>query len=112
MQSGGGLGDPALNAAWPVTSPGHHVFRILQMRGYEVMAKQETPIPEEILQEIGAGASAAISGGYLWIRLPILNPPVPSSSGHTRIVATTHGNKPTGAMIEGNPVMINITATI
>ena len=37
--------------------------------------------------------NAKIENGKLIIELPVIDPPVPSKSGKTLIVATTHGNK-------------------
>jgi len=39
-------------------------------------------------------------------------PPVPSASGKTLVVASTHGNKVTDLIIEGQPVVIGVNAYI
>jgi hypothetical protein len=41
-----------------------------------------------------------------------LQPPTPSASGKTLVVATTHGNTPTECMINGKPVIIGLNAYI
>ena len=41
-----------------------------------------------------------------------LQEPAPSSSGKTLVVATTHGNMVTSAMIDGKPVVIGLNAYI
>jgi hypothetical protein len=38
--------------------------------------------------------------------------PAPSASGKTLVVASTHGNAPTTAMINGQPVIIGLNAYI
>jgi hypothetical protein len=41
-----------------------------------------------------------------------LDTPTPSSSGKTLVVASTHGNTVTSAMINGKPVVIGLNAYI
>ena len=41
-----------------------------------------------------------------------LTEPTPSSSGKTLVVASTHGNMVTNAMINGKPVIIGLNAYI
>ncbi|WP_298442517.1 hypothetical protein [Ferrimicrobium sp.] len=41
-----------------------------------------------------------------------LDTPTPSSSGKTLVVASTHGNAVTSAMINGKPVVIGLNAYI
>ncbi|MGA7180508.1 MAG: hypothetical protein WBX11_13095 [Thiobacillaceae bacterium] len=41
-----------------------------------------------------------------------LEPPTPSSSGKTLVVASTHGNTVTTAMVNGKPVTIGLNAYI
>lgn len=38
--------------------------------------------------------------------------PTPSASGKTLVVASTHGNQPTTAMIDGKPIIIGLNAYI
>jgi len=47
----------------------------------------------------------------LVIRLP-LTAPRPSASGKTLIVATSGGNQPTTATIDGKPVIVGVNAYI
>jgi hypothetical protein len=49
--------------------------------------------------------------GTLVVRIP-LTAPAPSSTGKTLTVASTHGNQPTGLMIDGQVVKIGLTAFI
>ncbi len=55
--------------------------------------------------------TATIENGELVIRLP-LQSPAPSASGKTLVVASSHGNQPTAAMVEGKPVVIGVNAYI
>jgi hypothetical protein len=45
--------------------------------------------------------TAAIEGEYLVIKVPLNPTPVCSSTGKSRIVASSHGNKETELEIEG-----------
>ena len=60
--------------------------------------------------EIVPGKSKA-DRGTLVVRIP-LTAPAPSSTGKTLTVASTHGNQPTGLMIDGQVVKIGLTAFI
>lgn len=53
-----------------------------------------------------------IENGMLVIRLPMNPTPVPSGSGKTLIVASTHGNVATAAVVQGQPVTIGVNAYI
>ena len=55
---------------------------------------------------------ATIEGNELVIRLPLNKSPVPSSSGKTLVVASTHGNRTTEAVINGQPVIVGANAYI
>jgi hypothetical protein len=55
---------------------------------------------------------ATIEGNELVIRLPLNKPPVPSSSGKTLVVASTHGNRTTEAVVNGQPVIVGANAYI
>jgi hypothetical protein len=55
---------------------------------------------------------ATIEGGELVIRLPLNKPPVPSASGKTLVVASTHGNQKTDAVVNGQPVTVGVNAYI
>jgi hypothetical protein len=54
----------------------------------------------------------SIENGDLVIRLPLNNPPIPSATGKTLVVASTRGNKPTEAVVNGQPVIVGVTAYI
>ena len=41
-----------------------------------------------------------------------LETPTPSASGKTLVVASTHGNMVTSAMIDGKPIIIGLNAYI
>lgn len=41
-----------------------------------------------------------------------LQPPTPSASGKTKVIATTRGNQVTAAQYDGNPVTIGVNAYI
>ena len=56
--------------------------------------------------------SASVEDGFLVIRVPLNDKPTPSRSGRNLTVATTHGNVPTEAMIDGRPVTIGVNAYI
>jgi len=67
---------------------------------------KENNTPEFAVNEI-----AKVGGDFLFIRLP-LQPPTPSASGKTLVVATTRGNRPTSAVIDGKPVTVGVNAYI
>ncbi|MBX2851630.1 MAG: hypothetical protein KTR15_07795 [Phycisphaeraceae bacterium] len=48
--------------------------------------------------------------GQLVIRLPLKQPPQPSASGKTLVVASTHGCIPSELNIDGQQVRVNATA--
>lgn len=52
-----------------------------------------------------------IENGFLFIRLPI-EQPRRSASGKTMVVASTHGNVVTNAVIAGKPVTVGVNAYI
>ncbi|MHB1425757.1 MAG: hypothetical protein ACYC3I_21525 [Gemmataceae bacterium] len=55
---------------------------------------------------------ATIENGELVIRLPLNNPPVPSGTGKSLVVASTHGNQKTDAVVNGQPVIVGVNAYI
>jgi hypothetical protein len=55
---------------------------------------------------------AEIKNGVLIVTIPINDPPVSSVSGKTLVVASSHGNKPTTAEVEGKPVIVGLNAYI
>jgi len=54
---------------------------------------------------------AKIENGHLLISIPLIAPR-PSASGKTLVVATTGGNTPTTATVNGKPVIVGINAYI
>jgi hypothetical protein len=52
-----------------------------------------------------------IKGSVLTIEID-MQKPTPSASGKTLVVASTHGNLSTTAMIDGKPVVIGLNAYI
>jgi hypothetical protein len=52
-----------------------------------------------------------IENGFLILKLP-LQPPTPSSTGKTLIVASTGGNIVTAATIDDKPVIVGVNAYI
>jgi hypothetical protein len=62
--------------------------------------------------EGGKDVKVSIENGELVIRLPLNQPPVSSSSGKTLVVASTHGNQRTEAVIDGRPVFVGVNAYI
>jgi hypothetical protein len=54
---------------------------------------------------------ATIEGKTLVIRIP-LQEPQRSASGKTLVVASSHGNKETTAMINGKPIVVGLNAYI
>jgi hypothetical protein len=56
--------------------------------------------------------TAKIVGNKLVIEIPLNASPVPSTSGKTLVVASTHGNKVTDARIEDKNVVVGLNAYI
>jgi hypothetical protein len=57
-------------------------------------------------------AVVTIEGEELVIRIRMTLPPVPSSSGKTLVVASTHGNIYTGVQVDGKEVQLGVNAYI
>jgi hypothetical protein len=55
---------------------------------------------------------ATIENGELVIRLPLNKTPILSGSGKTLVIATSHGNQPTEAVVNGQPVIVGVNAYI
>lgn len=53
-----------------------------------------------------------IENNELVIRIPVENPPRPSKSGKSLIVATSGGNQTTSATVDGKRVVIGLNAYI
>jgi hypothetical protein len=56
--------------------------------------------------------TAKIVGNKLVIEIPLHAVPVPSTSGKTLVVASSHGNKVTTAQVNGKPVVVGLNASI
>ena len=54
---------------------------------------------------------AEIKNGILTIEIEV-GKPTPSASGKTLVIASTHGNQPTAAQVNGKPVIIGLNAYI
>jgi len=52
-----------------------------------------------------------IENGSLVITIPVQKP-TPSASGKTMVVASSHGNQATTALVDGKPVIIGLNAYI
>jgi hypothetical protein len=50
--------------------------------------------------------------GMLVIRIPLNSVPTPSASGKTLVVASTHGNLTTAAIIDGKPIILGLNAYV
>ena len=48
----------------------------------------------------------------LVIRVKLNSEPQPSASGKTLVVASSHGNQPTAAQVNGKPVIVGLNAYI
>jgi hypothetical protein len=55
---------------------------------------------------------AIIKEGVLHITIAVQDPPQPSKSGKTLVVASTHGNLATTAKVDGKAVVIGLNAYI
>lgn len=53
-----------------------------------------------------------IENNELVIRIEMENPPQPSASGKTLVVASSRGNVTTSAQVQGKPVVIGLNAYI
>ena len=55
---------------------------------------------------------ASIENGELVIHLPLNKAPLRSASGKTLVVASSHGNQKTEAVVNGQPVIVGVNAYI
>lgn len=55
---------------------------------------------------------ATIEGNDLVIRVPLNPTPVLSASGKTLVVASSHGNQKTEAIVNGQPVIVGVNAYV
>jgi hypothetical protein len=56
--------------------------------------------------------TAKIVRNKLVIEIPLNPTPVPSTSGKTLVIASTHGNKVTEAKVNGKSVVVGLNAYI
>lgn len=56
--------------------------------------------------------TAEIKGGNMVITVHMNPQPVPSASGKTLVVASSHGNQSTTAVVAGKPVIVGVNAYI
>ena len=56
--------------------------------------------------------NARIEGSNLIITIPVNPTPTPSASGKTLVVASSHGNTATAAVVNGKPVIVGLNAYI
>ena len=54
----------------------------------------------------------SIENGELVVRIPVQDPPRPSKTGKTLIVASSNGNVATAATVDGKPVVVGLNAYI
>jgi hypothetical protein len=54
---------------------------------------------------------AEIKGNELIITIAMQSP-APSASGKTLVVASSHGNQATSAMLDGQPIVVGVNAYI
>ncbi len=54
----------------------------------------------------------SIENNELVIRIPVENPPQPSASGKTLVVASSRGNVKTDVLFQGKPITIGLNAYI
>jgi hypothetical protein len=55
---------------------------------------------------------AKIEGNKLIITMDIENPPKPSATGKSLVIASSKGNKATAATVNGKPIIIGVNAYI
>ncbi len=67
---------------------------------------------ERIVATIEARKDGKKGDQDLVIRLPLLNPPVPSGTGKSLVVASTRGNAVTELEVNGKNVTIGVNAYI
>jgi len=60
----------------------------------------------------GETMKAEIEGNELVIRISVNDPPKPSKSGKSLIVASTGGNMTTSLEVDGKPVVVGLNAYI
>jgi hypothetical protein len=56
--------------------------------------------------------TAAIKGKQLIITIDLNDPPTPSGSGKTTVLASSRGNQPTSLTHDGKPVIVGVNAYV
>lgn len=56
--------------------------------------------------------TAEIKGKQLVIKIDLNDPPVPSKSGKTTVLASSNGNQPTTASYDGKVVVVGLNAYV
>lgn len=56
--------------------------------------------------------TAAIKGNHLIITIDLNDPPRPSASGKTTVLASSNGNQPTNLIHDGKPVIVGVNAYV
>jgi len=56
--------------------------------------------------------NATIKGKQLIITIDLNDPPQPSKSGKSIVLASSNGNQPTTASYEGKPVIVGLNAYV
>lgn len=56
--------------------------------------------------------TAQIKGKQLIITLDLYDPPKPSASGKTTVIASSNGNQPTSLIHDGKPVIVGVNAYV
>lgn len=59
-----------------------------------------------------ANVECKIEGKTLVVRIPLNEPPQPSATGKTLVVASTHGNQVTAATVNGKAITLGLNAYI
>ncbi len=70
------------------------------------------PQPQQQQTTHTTNMTATIKNGHLLIDIELNEKPQPSATGKTLVVASTHGNTPTQAQVNGKPVIIGLNAYI
>lgn len=59
---------------------------------------------------MSTAVTAVVEGDELVIRVPLNKPPQRSATGKTMVVASSHGNQPTEAKVDGQTVIVGVNA--
>ena len=73
---------------------------------------QQVDFNEKPIKTENGQMQAELKDGKLIITLDVANPPRPSTSGKTLLVASTGGFKPTTVEIKGKTVSVSVNATV